>query len=142
MAIKGIFNCFKIIGGVANFMGPYGKIVGTKINGVSTVAEPLTLDNEKDIPKIPSGIESSLKTLKENIEAMRGKKVAHLEKLLKNVEEEVNKNPETLSLKDLTSKIKETKDKLQKIRDKELAFKNVKVLETELEETIKRKEWI
>ncbi|CAL1300188.1 unnamed protein product [Larinioides sclopetarius] len=137
MAIKGIFNCLKIIGGVANLMGPYGQIAGTVINGVSSVAEPLALNKEKESINIPEGIETSLNALKDNIKAVRDKKIDHLEKLLKNSEEEIKKNSETMD--DLTKKIEDIRGKLQKVRDKELDFKNVKVLETEFEESIRIK---
>ncbi|GBN58883.1 hypothetical protein AVEN_245906-1 [Araneus ventricosus] len=137
VAMKGMFNCFKIIGGVVSFLGPVGEIAGTVIDATSTVGESLALNNQEKILNIPTDVESSLTTLKEKIEIMRDQKVAYLNKLLNNVSEEIKKNPEKLG--DMTSKIEDIREKLQKVSDKELDFKHVSVLESELEENIKKK---
>ncbi|GBN84786.1 hypothetical protein AVEN_6331-1 [Araneus ventricosus] len=137
VAMKGMFNCFKIIGGVVSFLGPVGEIAGTVIDAASTVGESLALNNQEKILNIPTDVESSLTTLKEKIEIMRDQKVAYLNKLLNNVSEEIKKNPEKLG--DMTSKIEDIREKLQKVSDKELDFKHVSVLESELEENIKKK---
>ncbi|GBM60945.1 hypothetical protein AVEN_192397-1 [Araneus ventricosus] len=137
LAMKGLFSVFHIIGGIVSFLGPIGEIAGTVIEGTSTVAESLAFNNQQQTLNLPSDIVSAIANIGDQIKSMRNKRVAYLNKLLDDLSEEIKKNPEKLG--DMTGKIADIKDKLQKISDNKLDFKQVGVLESELKEELKRK---
>ncbi|CAL1290656.1 unnamed protein product [Larinioides sclopetarius] len=137
LAIKGMFNCFKIIGGVVSFLGPAGAIAGTVISVTSNVGEALALQNEQKVLNLPSDTVSSLNTLSNQIKMMRNQKITYLNKVLNDLSDEVERNPEELG--DMRDKISDIRNKLQKVSKNELDFQQVSILESELNEEIETK---
>ncbi|CAL1288930.1 unnamed protein product [Larinioides sclopetarius] len=137
LTTKGLFGVFHIIGGIVSFLGPVGKIAGAIIEATSTVGESLALSVQQRTLKLPPDVLSVIDTLGDQIESMRNKKIAYLNKLLDDLSEEVGKNPEKLG--DMTDKTADIKDRLQKVINKKMDFKEVGVLERELKEELERK---
>ncbi|CAL1286293.1 unnamed protein product [Larinioides sclopetarius] len=137
VAMRGLFNCFEIFGGVVSLLGPYGAIVGTVIEATSAVGESLALNNQQQDLNLPSDVLLSITTVGDQIKTMRNKKVAYINNLLDDLTEEIKKNPEMLS--DMESKIRDIKDKLKNVSEKKLEFKQVKELESEIRLELKRK---
>ncbi|GBN91149.1 hypothetical protein AVEN_186955-1, partial [Araneus ventricosus] len=137
LAIKSLFSCFQIIGGIVSFLGPIGAIAGTVIQATSTVTESLALNTQQQTLDLPSEAVSAMKSLGDQIKIMKNQKVSYLNKLLDDVSEEIKKNPEKLN--DMEGRIVEIKDRLKKASENKSDFKQVKMLEVELKQELRRK---
>ncbi|GBO21330.1 hypothetical protein AVEN_267892-1 [Araneus ventricosus] len=137
LALKGLFGCFQIIGGIVKLLGPIGIISGAVIDAASAVGNALALDDRKKALNLPSDVASAIKDIVDQIKSMRNKKVAYLQKLLDDLSEEIKKNPEKLS--DMEGKINDIKDKLKKVSENKLDYKQFKTLEDDLNKELKRK---
>ncbi|GBN27200.1 hypothetical protein AVEN_46587-1 [Araneus ventricosus] len=138
MAFRGLFSCFSIFSQVLSFFGPVGAAVGSVIGATSSVAESLVLDKQQQTLKIPPGVVSELKTLGEQIKSVREKKIAYLDKLLKEISQEIGNNPKKLG--DMSKKITDLKNRLNKVKENTYDFKEMKTIESELKQELKTKE--
>ncbi|CAL1285800.1 unnamed protein product [Larinioides sclopetarius] len=138
LGMKGMFGCFKIIGGLLKFLGPIGKIAGEVMDTANAVGDALALNDEKKGLNLPSDVAQAIKDIIEQMKSMRNKKVSYLLKLLDDLSEEIENNPEKLS--DMEVKINDIKDKLKKASENKLDYKQVKALENDINKELKRKE--
>ncbi|GFR13780.1 uncharacterized protein TNCT_72221 [Trichonephila clavata] len=142
LELKRMFGCFKIIGQVISFLGPFGVAVGSLVNTTASVAESLVLSNHENRGTTLQLSESvtcmsDLESFKDQVIGIKSKKIAIFKKLLKEIHQEADTFPN--ELKDLSNGIVNIKNKLSEICGGSFNFKDLQLLEVELKQELNRK---
>ncbi|PRD23846.1 UNVERIFIED_CONTAM: hypothetical protein NCL1_45309 [Trichonephila clavipes] len=140
LELKRMFGCFKIIGQVISFLGPFGVAVGSLVNTTASVAESLALSNHENHDttlQLSESVMSDFESFKDEIIGIKSKKTVIFRKLLNEIHQEADTCPN--ELKDVSNGIVNIKDKLPDICKGKFNFKDLLLLETDLKQELKRK---
>lgn len=131
LALGKIFGILKILGGIVSFFGPVGTIAGSLVGAGSTIVEALVLDTQNSQHRTLELQQSvvNLQSLKDQIKTISDQK-NNLNKLVKDISEEINKYPEKLG--HISVKIVDIQNRLNKVNEHKFNYKKVQVLENEL----------
>ncbi|CAK6587165.1 MAG: hypothetical protein IRF12RH_07155 [Rickettsia helvetica] len=139
LVLQSLLAPIKIIGQMISFV-PGGAVVGTAIGVGSKIAESFVLDNQNsqyNTSKLPQGI-SNIESLIGQMKTIRDQKVIRLKKTLEDISQGINEHSEKLG--NISVKVAEIKDRLNKIDEKRFNFKEIRVLENELTATLQTQE--